>query len=116
MRQGNPWLEPSGPIAYVHRLQGERVLQGAPVIAALLACAVFVAGVALDWVNAIYVMAVQELRAHRAGLCSVGLYMIGCVGFYSITQISWWFALPEGLGLYVGTRVAIAQRKRRACV
>lgn len=72
-----------------------------------LGVAVFLAAVALDWLEAVYVAAVQTRRPTRAAVCSIGMYAIGCIGFFTVLEVSWWYMLPECLGLYVGTMLAI---------
>ncbi len=77
---------------------------------------VFLAAVALDWLEALYVSAVQTRRPRRAAVCSIGMYVIGCVGFFTVLEISWWYMLPECFGLYVGTTLAMGRSRTECCV
>lgn len=81
---------------------------------ALLAVAVFVAAVALDYIEAHYVRAVGRLDGHRAALYSVGMYVVGCVGFLSVLDVSYWLLIPEGCGLYVGSRLAVKRLAQKS--
>jgi hypothetical protein len=77
------------------------------VISAALGVAVFVAAAALDYAMVRYQEAVTLRLGHRAALWSVLVYLVGAVGFLSVAKASLWFILPECIGLYVGTRLAV---------
>lgn len=59
---------------------------------------------------------VQAVRAHelgdkaaavRAAHLSIAMWLVGVVGLAACVEISWWLLLPEGFGLYYGTRRAL---------
>ena len=78
----------------------------------LLSLACFVAAFVLDAVEAVYVRAVSDSKPRRAAACSVAMYAIGCVGFFSVLSFSWWLMVPEVLGLYCGSVYAIRRQAR----
>jgi len=81
---------------------------------ALLAFAVFASSVIFDFADSANTQAVTDLRPHAAARWSVTMYVIGLVGFYGLVQVSWWLAIPEVLGLYVGSWIAVTwQRHKR---
>lgn len=73
----------------------------------LLAFAVFVSTVAIDFAHARYTQAVAEFRAHRAGLWSLASFGAAALAFVLVVDVSLWLMIPEGLGYYVGTRLAL---------
>lgn len=81
---------------------------------ALLALATFLSALAGDVVEAYFVRAVADRDGHRAAMMSVGMYLIGCIGWVITIKISLWYCIPEVFGLYVGSRIAIAAQKRAA--
>jgi ABC-type transport system involved in cytochrome c biogenesis permease subunit len=72
-----------------------------------LAPLAFVSALVLDYVEAHYIMAVQNGRRHRAAHCSILMWAIGALGFLAVLEVSPWLMLPEGLGFYVGTLLAM---------
>jgi uncharacterized membrane protein len=74
---------------------------------ALLAIAVFVSAMIIDFAEARYVIAVELGAANVAAWWSITMYAIGCFGFIAVLQYSLWLMVPEGLGLYCGTRLAL---------
>lgn len=76
---------------------------------ALLAIGVFVLAATLDYMDVSCTLAVTERRARAAALWSVCQYAVGAVGFVVVVKISLWLMVPEGLGLYAGTRLALAK-------
>jgi inner membrane protein involved in colicin E2 resistance len=79
---------------------------------ASFAVAVFIAAAAIDYVEAFYVRAVADGRAHRAALYSVLMYVIGCVGFFAVLEVSWWLMVPECAGLWVGSELAVRRQNQ----
>lgn len=79
---------------------------------ALLSIACFIAAFVLDAVEAVYVRAVADAKPRLAAVCSVSMYAIGCVGFFSVLSFSWWLMLPEVAGLYCGSVYAIRRQAR----
>lgn len=75
---------------------------------------VFVAATALDYAYVRYQESVLARRRRAAGVWSVVVYLVGSVGFLSIVQGSLWFMIPECLGLYAGTVLAIRRSERLA--
>lgn len=76
-------------------------------MAVLLGLLVFVAAAALDFAYVRYQESVARGRARAAGLWSVLVYLVGSVGFLSVVESSWWYMLPQSLGLYAGTLIAV---------
>ncbi len=77
-----------------------------------LAIVCFIAAFILDAIEAVYVKAVSDGRAELGAVCSIGMYVIGCVGFFSILAYSWWLMIPEVLGLGCGSVYAIRRQAR----
>ncbi len=82
------------------------------VIFLALAVACFLAAAAGDVVEAYFVRAVGDLRPHKAAACSIGMYTISLVGFFSVVAYSYWLIIPEVLGLYFGSVYAIKRIAR----
>lgn len=74
---------------------------------ALLVVAVFVSAMVIDYAETRYVLAVERRAARDAALWSVVMYAIGCLGFVAVLNVSLWLMIPEGLGFYCGTRIAL---------
>lgn len=77
----------------------------------LLCVLAFLSAVALDYIEATYVKAVACGRANMAGVCSISMWAIGSLGFVALFEFSFWLMIPEGLGFWVGTHLAM----RGAC-
>jgi hypothetical protein len=73
----------------------------------LLAIAVFFGEVAIDYADSRNTQAVAAGRAHAAARWSVCMYLIGLVGFFAVLRVSWWLTIPECLGLYTGSWIAV---------
>src|SRR4029077_15362635 len=76
----------------------------------LLAIAVFASAMVIDFAEARYVLAVEERNAHRAAAWSLVMWALGCFGFVAVLDCSLWLMIPEGLGFYCGTRLALRPR------
>lgn len=81
---------------------------------ALLAIAVFVSAMVIDYAEARYVMSVERGAAREAALWSVVMYSVGCLGFIAVLDVSLWLMIPEGAGFYCGTRLALRARRCRS--
>lgn len=68
----------------------------------------FVGACALDIAHTVYIRAVECGRVHTAAAWSVVMYAIGCAGFYLCVNHSWLLMIPEALGYYVGTWIAMS--------
>lgn len=79
-------------------------------VAALLCLVTFLCAAAGDYVETRYVQAATERQAHRAARLSVGMYVVGFAGWVVTVKISLWYALPEVVGLYLGTWYAARRR------
>lgn len=77
---------------------------------ALLGIAVFVAAMVLDFAETRYVLAVERKAGRDAAAWSVLMWAISCFGFVAVLNVSLWLLVPEGLGLYCGTRLALRAR------
>jgi hypothetical protein len=76
-----------------------------------LGVVVFVIAGALDFADTRHKIAVEQRDGHRSGLWSVAMYVLGLVGLVSVLDVSKWYVLPEAVGLYVGSRVALRQAR-----
>lgn len=81
---------------------------------ALLAIAVFVSAMVIDYAEARYVLAVDRGLARDAALWSVVMYAVGALGFVAVLNVSLWLMVPEGLGFYCGTRLALRAKRCRS--
>jgi len=79
----------------------------------IIALLVFASAVLIDFAEARYVRAVQRGDSHRAALWSMAMYAGGCVGFIAALDVSLAMMIPECLGLYAGTRLAMMRRRLR---
>lgn len=74
----------------------------------VLACiGVFLAAFALDFADARNKLAINARDGHRAGLWSIAMKLAGVAGTFALVEVSWWLVVPECVGLYVGSRVAL---------
>jgi uncharacterized membrane protein len=80
----------------------------------LLVIAVFVSAVVIDYAEARYVLAVERGRADAAALWSVLMWAVGCLGFVAVLDVSLYLMIPEGLGFYCGTRIALRAHNCRS--
>lgn len=74
---------------------------------AILCVLVFLSAVAIDYANAKYLKAVEAGNAHVAALYSLVMYGVGAAGFVLVVDFSLWLMIPEGLGFYIGTLLAV---------
>lgn len=75
-----------------------------PILYALL---VFCSALVIDLSNARYIQSVNDKHAHRAAAWSLIMYTMGALGFVCLIHISLWLMIPEALGFYVGTMLAL---------
>lgn len=80
---------------------------------ALFAVLAFLAAAVLDMAHTVYIRAVERGQAHTAAAWSVVVYSIGCAGFFLCVDRSWAFMIPEALGYYVGTWLAMRLTSER---
>lgn len=73
----------------------------------LLVLLSFTSAVAIDFAEARYVRAIGDGRAHLAARWSVAIWALGSLGFVAAVKWSLWLMLPEGLGFYAGTMLAV---------
>src|SRR5262245_16252307 len=52
-------------------------------------------------------MSVEDRRPHRAALYSVLTWAASTIGLVVAVEVSWWYLVPEALGLYAGTWFAV---------
>lgn len=79
---------------------------------AALCVLVFAAAFALDYADARNKLAVQAREPHRAARWSVVMYLVGLIGMVSLIKISFWLVLPECVGLYAGSWVAVRRTRK----
>ncbi len=66
-----------------------------------------------DWLETRYVRAVRawedgdKTARERAARSSVLMWVVGVVALVTVVEVGWWVLLPEGAGLYVGTKLAM---------
>lgn len=79
---------------------------------AIVVLGVFMTAVVLDYADSANTRAVTDGRAHAAARWSIVMYGCGLLGLYVLTQVSWWLAIPEVLGLYAGSWIAVSRAAR----
>lgn len=66
-----------------------------------------------DWLETRYVRAVrawedgEDAARNRAANASVAMWLVGCMALVTVVEIGWWTLIPEGIGLRVGTLLAL---------
>lgn len=68
---------------------------------------VLVAALLYDLAYTRWMIAAGARRARTAALWSVLTYAIGLIGVASVLRGSLWLAIPEAIGLYLGTWIGI---------
>lgn len=71
----------------------------------LIALAVFVSAVALDFASARYTLTLRDDQLHAAGCWSVVMCLLSAVALLAFVDVSKWMLVPEGIGLYAGTQL-----------
>lgn len=82
---------------------------------ALLALAL---GLISDYLSTMYTRAVSAFEAStveherktardRASIASVAIWLVGSLGLFGVVEVGWWLLIPEGIGFYLGTRLAL---------
>lgn len=79
----------------------------------LLGGLVFCVAIALDFADTTHKIAVEQRDGHRAGMWSVTMYLLGLVGLVSVLDVNRWYIVPEALGLYIGSRIAMRRARTR---
>lgn len=74
---------------------------------ALFCVLAFVAAAVIDLAHTAYIRSVERGAAHRAACWSVVMYAVGCAGFYLCVGVTWAYMIPEALGYYAGTWLAM---------
>jgi hypothetical protein len=88
-----------------------------PILAVAFSALAFVLAASSDWLETKYVRAVREwedaegasrIRAReRAARSSVAMWLVSVIALVTVVEVGWWVLLPEGAGLYVGTKLAM---------
>lgn len=82
----------------------------------IIVCSVlaFALAASSDWLETRYVQAVQDWTQRRdtsarerAARSSVAMWLVSVIALVTVVEVGWWVLLPEGVGLYVGTRLAM---------
>lgn len=66
-----------------------------------------------DWLETRYVRAVRawedgdDAARTRAANASVAMWLVGVVALVTVVELGWWVLIPEGIGLRVGTMIAL---------
>ncbi len=79
----------------------------------LVGVAIFVSAIGLDFADSSNTRAVAEGRPHAAARWSLLMYAFGTFGFFSVLEVSYWLAVPEAAGLYIGTLLAVRPPKAK---
>jgi hypothetical protein len=75
--------------------------------ALLLSLVTFTSAAVGDVVEAYFVRACVDLRPHAAARMSVAMYVVSCIGWIVTVKVSLWYCIPEVLGLYAGSVLAV---------
>lgn len=74
----------------------------------------FVLAASSDWLETRYVRAVREWEdghaataRERAARSSVLMWIVSVIALVTVVEVGWWVLIPEGFGLYVGTKLAL---------
>lgn len=85
-----------------------------PIVAVSCCVLAFVLAASSDWLETQYVRAVREWEdshaataRERAARASVLMWVVGVVALVTVVEVGWWVLVPEGFGLYVGTKLAL---------
>lgn len=90
-----------------------------PLLIVLFSALAFVLAASSDWLETRYVRAVraweeaphgapEKMRAReRAARSSVAMWLVSVIALVTVVEVGWWVLIPEGAGLYVGTRLAM---------
>lgn len=70
---------------------------------------VFTGAAVSDYLEALYVTAVGERNVDKASACSMLMWLLSVIGLAAMLEVGWWVLIPEGVGLYVGTRLALKE-------
>lgn len=67
-----------------------------------------------DWLETKYVRAVRAWEDTHAATAretaarsSVAMWLVSVIALVTVVEVGWWVLLPEGAGLYVGTKLAM---------
>src|SRR4051812_4534728 len=77
----------------------------------LIIAAVFAASTALDYAAIKNKIAIQNRDTHSAARWAIAMYLIGLIGLFGVIEYSWWLAVPECAGVYLGTWLALRDSK-----
>lgn len=77
-----------------------------------LAFIMFAFGFALDFADTRHKLAVEARHAHVAASWSVTMYLLGVSSTFAVFKITVWLVVPEVVGLYVGSVVALRTARR----
>lgn len=75
-------------------------------------------GLISDYLSTMYTRAVsvfemardkpeRERASKRAARTSVAIWLVGSLGLFGVVEVGWWLLIPEGVGFYLGTRLAL---------
>lgn len=73
----------------------------------------FLLAASSDWLETRYVRAVRAWEKgdttarERAARSSVAMWVVGVVALVTVVEVGWWVLIPEGFGLYCGTKLAM---------
>ena len=85
-----------------------------PIFIVVFSVLAFVLAASSDWLETRYNQAIISWERSRgaearevAARSSVAMWLVGTVALVTVVEVGWWVLLPEGLGLYCGTKLAL---------
>lgn len=79
----------------------------------LLGVGVGLSALAIDWTAARYTQAIQEKHPHQAAIASAALTVLGAINLYVFVTVSPFYIIPEIVGNYLGTYIAVDRDKNK---
>ncbi len=85
-----------------------------PLLIVAFSALAFVLAASSDWLETRYVRAVRAWEdghaatdRETAARSSVAMWFVSVVALVTVVEVGWWVLIPEGAGLYVGTKLAL---------
>jgi hypothetical protein len=79
-----------------------------------IALAVFLAAATGDYLESFYVRRVADGNASSAARFAALMYGVSIIGFLAVVKVSLWLCIPEIVGVYIGTRIAVGRQRSQA--
>lgn len=87
-----------------------------PTLIVAFSALAFVLAASSDWLETRYVRAVRAWEdgdtaaRETAARSSVAMWVVSVVALVTVVEVGWWVLIPEGAGLYFGTKLAMRAR------